>query len=676
VTNKASEPSGTLSTALAHASRLLAVNPAMAEEQSREILKVIPGQPQALLVLGVALRNKGDAAAAREILEPLAASQPKAAAAQYELGLALADLGESEAAIAALTRAVKLNAKLPGAWLALGDQLTLAGDAAAADDAYARHIKASVNDPQLLAAAAALCESRLAVAERILRDFLKIHPTDVPAIRMLAETGARLGRYDDAENLLARCLELAPSFTTARQNYATVLYRQNKTVEAIAQADLLLEQEPRNPAYRNLKAAALARIGEYTRSAEIYQKVLKDFPALPKVWMSYGHTLKTLGRQGDSIVAYQKSIKLLPSLGEAYWSLANLKTFRFATEEIAAMRKQLKRTDITDEDRFHLHFALGKALEDGALYAESFEHYAQGNKLRRAGIDYDPNETASHVRRSKALFTRDFFRAREGMGSDARDPIFIVGLPRAGSTLLEQILASHSAIEGTMELPDILSIARRLGGRKKRGDLSAYPEMLGTFTADDFKNLGEEFLERTRIHRKLGRPFFIDKTPHNFAHIGLIHLILPNAKIVDARRHPMGCCFSCFKQHFARGHHFTYDLTDLGLYYSDYVELMAHFDTVLPGRIHRVIYEQMVEDPEAEIRRLLDYCGLLFEEQCLRYYENQRAVRTASSEQVRLPIFADAVDHWRKFESWLDPLKQALGPDLAAYPAVPSLDSV
>ncbi len=672
MTDKASEPSGTLATALAHASRLLPTNPALAEAQSREILKVVPGYPQALLVLGVALRTKGDAAAARDVLEPLAASQPKVAAAHYELGLALADLGESRAAAAALSRAVKLDPNLPHAWLALGDQLTLVGDGAAADDAYARHIKASVKDPQLLLAANALCENRLAVSERLLRDFIKIHPTDVSAIRMLAETGARLGRFDDAEKLLARCLELAPSFTTARQNYATVLYRQNKTIEAIAQVDLLLKQDARNPSYRNLKAAALARIGEYAQSAELYQKVLKDFPAQPKVWMSYGHTLKTLGRQGDSIAAYQKSIELLPSLGETYWSLANLKTFRFAPEEIAATRAQLERADLTEEDRYHLHFALGKALEDDGLYAESFEHYAQGNKLRRAGIDYDANETASHVRRSKALFTREFFRARDGMGSDSRDPIFIVGLPRAGSTLLEQILASHSAIEGTMELPNIVAIARRLGGKKKKSDMSAYPEMLGNFTAGDCKNLGEEFLERTRVYRKLGRPFFIDKTPHNFAHIGLIHLILPNAKIIDARRHPMGCCFSCFKQHFARGHNFTYDLTDVGLYYSDYVGLMAHFDAVLPGRIHRVIYEQMVKNPEAEIRRLLDYCGLPFEERCLRFYETERAVRTASSEQVRLPIFADAIDHWRKYEPWLESLKQALGPVLTAYPEVPA----
>ncbi len=671
MSDKSSEPSGTLATALAHATRLLSTNPAMAEAQSREILKAVPGYPQALLLLGAALRDKGDAAGAREVLEPLANSQPKSADVQFELGLTLANLGDSQAAIKALSRAVKLNPKLPRPWLALGDQLTLAGDSKGADDAYAQHIKASVNDPQLLEAAVALCENKLAVAEKLLRDFLKIHPTDVSAIRMLAEVAARLRRYEDASKLLARCLELAPSFTAARQNYATILYRTDKLVEAIAEVDRLLQEEPRNQGYRNLKAAALARIGEYARSAEIYKGVLKDDPSRPKVWMSYGHTLRTMGRQDESIAAYWKSIELLPSLGEAYWSLANLKTLRFTPAQVAAMRAQLARNDLEEEDRFHLHFALGKALEDERQYAESFEHYTQGNALRRKDIEYDASEATNYVWRSKALFTPEFFHARANMGCKAPDPIFIVGLPRAGSTLIEQILASHSAVEGTMELPEITSMAGRLSGRKKKGDESAFPEVLGTLEENDFKSLGEEYLERTRIHRKLGRKFFIDKTPQNFSRIGFIHLILPNAKIIDARRHPLACCLSCFKQHFARGHNFSYDLTELGGYYANYVELMAHFDAVLPGRIHRVTYEHVIADPEAVVRRLLAYCGLPYEEKCLRFYETERAVRTASSEQVRRPLFTDALDHWRNYEPRLEPLKQALGPVLKAYPGVP-----
>ncbi len=671
MTDKASGTFGTLSTALAQASKLLATNPAMAETQSREILRIVPDYPQALLVLGVALRSQGNAAAARKVLEPLAASQPKAAGAQFELGLTLADLGEGKEAIAALSRSAKLDAGLPHVWLALADQLTLAGDSAAADDAYASHIKASVKDSQLLKAAAALCENKLAFAERALRGFLKLHPTDVAAIRMLAETGARLGHYEDAEKLLARCMELAPGFDAARHNYATVLYRQNKPAEALAQVGVLLKRDPRNPNYRNLRASALARLGETEQAILAYQSVLKDYPNHPKGWMSYGHTLKTAGRQQECIAAYRKSIAQLPSLGEAYWSLANLKTFRFTPAEIAAMRAQLARKDLVEEDLLHFHFALGKALEDEGRYGESFEQYEKGNALRKAALGYKADETSAHVKRCITLFTAEFFLKRESVGSPAPDPIFIVGLPRSGSTLIEQILSSHSAVEGTMELPDIMAIARRLGGKKKKKEASDYPEILAMLNPGMFGTLGEEYLQRTRIQRRLGRPFFIDKMPNNFLYVGLIHLILPKAKIIDARRHPLGCCFSCFKQHFARGQGFTYGLADIGRYYADYVRLMAHFDRMLPGRVHRILYEDLVGNPEQEVRRLLAYCGLPFEEACLRFYETARAVRTASSEQVRMPIFTEALEHWRNFEPWLEPLKEALGPVLTAYPAAP-----
>jgi cytochrome c-type biogenesis protein CcmH/NrfG len=524
----------------------------------------------------------------------------------------------------------------------------------------------------LVAAASALVENRLAEAEHGLRAFLKRNPTDAAAIRMLAETGVRLGRFDDAENLLARCLELAPSFTAARQNYANVLYRQNKPVEAIAQADRLLAADPQNPAVRNLKAAALGRTGEYHQAITLYELVLAAYPDQPKTWMSLGHALKTVGRQADAVAAYRRSLAQAPNLGEAWWSLANLKTVAFSDEDRAAMEAQARRSDLTDEDRFHLHFALGKALEDAGDYAASFEHYAAGNALRRLGITYDADDTSSHVARSRALFTPAFFAERAGAGSQAPDPIFIVGLPRAGSTLIEQILSSHSQVEGTQELPDIIALARRLGGRSKSAAESAYPDALADLSRHDLKALGEEYLERARVHRKLGRPYFIDKMPNNFAHLGLIQLILPNARVIDARRHPLGGCFSGFKQHFARGQTFTYDLTDLGRYYADYVELMAHFDAVLPGRVHRVIYEQMVADPEAQVRRLLDHCGLPFEDACLKFYENDRAVRTASSEQVRRPIFTDAIDHWRNYEPWLEPLKASLGPLIDAYPDIPA----
>jgi len=667
----ATEKTSTLEGALALTERLLGPDPSRAVEQAQEILRVVPGHPKALLLLAAARHAQGDPEAARAILEPLAKAQPKVVAIHAELGAVLGRLGETPAAIAALKHATALAPNHPNAWRELGDQLTIAGETEKAEAAYARHIKASVNNPELLAAASALIENKLAVAERILREYLIQNPTDVAAIRMLGETGSRLGRYEDAENLLARALELAPGFSEARANYAGVLYRANKPAQAVEQAEILLKREPRNPGYRNLMAASLARLGESHRSLEVYEGVLKDYPNQPKAWMSYGHTLKVVGRQDDSIAAYRKSIAQLPSLGEAWWSLANLKTFRFTDADVAAMDMALARTDIAEEDRYHLHFALGKALEDQAHYADSFAHYEQGNALRKKRVAYDEDETAEHLRRSKALFTREFFAERAGLGSDARDPIFIVGLPRSGSTLLEQILSSHSAVEGTMELPDIMSIAGRLGAKKKRGGHSAYPEKLLELEPGAFAELGKEYLARTRIQRRLDRPFFTDKMPNNFAHVGLIHLILPNARIIDARRHPLGCCFSNFKQHFARGQGFTYDLAGMGRYYRDYVALMAHFDAVLPGRVHRVIYEEMVENPEREVRALLDYCGLPFEDSCLRFYENERSVRTASSEQVRQPIYRDAVEHWQNYEPWLDPLKDALGTVLESYPAAP-----
>jgi tetratricopeptide (TPR) repeat protein len=603
VADAAAETVGTLEVALAHAARLLPHDAAAAEAQAREILKAVGEHPQALRLLGAALRRQG----------------------------------EMEAAEAA----------------------------------YLRSVKASVGDPALIAAATALSENRLAVAEQTLRAVLRERPTDVAAIRMLAETGMRLGRYDDAEKLLARCVELAPGFSAARHNYATVLYRHNKPVEAIAELDRLLAEDADNPAYLNLKAAALGRIGEYEAAIELYARVLARY-AHPKTWMSYGHALKTVGRQVEAIDAYRRSLALAPNLGEAWWSLANLKTVRFSDQDITAMTAQLGRSSLQRDDRFHLHFALGKALEDAGRWAESFDHYAQGNALRREDLAYEAEETSIHVRRSRALFTREFFAEREWQGLPAADPIFVVGLPRSGSTLVEQILASHSQVEGTQELPDIIAMARRLGGLARKSSGGVYPDMLAGLAGNELGALGREYLSRAEPHRKLGRPFFIDKMPNNWAHVGLICLILPNAKIIDARRHPLGCGFSGFKQHFARGQGFTYDLTDLGRYYADYVALMAHFDEILPGRVHRVIYEEMVADPEGQTRALLAHCGLPFEEACLRFYENDRAVRTASSEQVRRPIFTDAADHWRNYEPWLGPLKAALGPVLESYPNPPA----
>ena len=666
-TNAASGPTGSLSTALDHARRLLETRPALAVRQASEILTAVPGNRDALLILGVVQRRTGDLDRSYESLANLTRAEPRWAAAQYELGLTLAALGRTAEARRAFVHATELEPRMSDAWRALGDLSTATGDSAAADRFYARQIKSSVSNPVLIEAAGALYENRLAVAERALKDFLKRFPTDVTAIRMLAEVAARIGRYVDAETLLRRCLELAPGFHAARHNYAVILYRLGKAADAIIEIDCLLAIEPNDPNYRSLKAAALCHVGDYGTAIAIYDGFLKDYPDLPKAWMSYGHALKTTGRTQDGIAAYRRSIALAPNLGEAYWSLANLKVHRFTDADVAAMRAALARPDLGADDRLHLHFALGKALEDIGDYAGSFAEYAAGNALRRSQIEYRAEETTEHVRRSIAFFTPPLLADRAGAGCVAADPIFIVGLPRSGSTLIEQILSSHPLVEGTMELPDIGAAVRELTGRDKADGRSSYPEILGQLPRDRLRELGETYLERTRIHRKTPQPFFIDKMPRNFLHVGLIRLILPNAKIVDVRRHPLAACFSGFKQHFARGQAFSYGLEDIGLFYRDYAQLMAHFDAVMPGRVHRVFYERMVEDTEAEVRRLLDYCGLPFDDACLRFHENDRAVRTASSEQVRTPIFREGLDQWRHYEPWLDPLKAVLGDLITRY---------
>ena len=669
------EPSGTLATALEHTTRLLKSDPALAAEQAGEILKVVPEHPVARLLLGAARREAGDPLAALQVLESLVAGQPKWAAAHYEMGLTLGALNRRDDALAALRHAVALSPDMPDAWREIGDLLTVQGDSTGADAAYARHIKASTKDPRLMSAALALVENRIPQAEFLLREHLKQHPTDVAAIRMLGEVAGRLGRNEDAENLLARCLELAPSFHAARYNYALALHRQNKSAAALLQLEQLTAGEPRDSGYRNLKAVVLASIGNYQESLEIYADVLAKHPDQWKIWMSYGHALSTAGRLPEAVAAYRRCIQLAPLFGEAYYSLANLKTFRFHDAELQSMRAHLANPETPEENRAPFHFAIAKALEDDGQFGESFEHYSSGNQLRCAKVGWRAADTTAHVGRSKALFTKEFFASRVRVGATVADPIFIVGLPRAGSTLIEQILASHSCVEGTMELPNIMALATELGGKEVLPEDSAYPDVLATLSAAQCAALGDRYIEQTRIQRKSSKPFFIDKMPNNFLHIGLIHLALPNAKIIDARRHPMACCFSGFKQNFAQGQRYTYSLEDIGRFYRDYVELMAHFDAVLPGKVHRVVYETLIDDTETEVRRLLAFCQLPFEAKCLRYYENDRAVRTASAQQVRQPIYREGIDHWRNFEPWLEPLRQALGDVLGAYPDSPQYEN-
>lgn len=673
--SQAAEPTASIEVALAHASRLLASDPALAGEQAREVLRVADNHPMALLLLAASHTARGEPDAAIGILQPLVATQPGWAAAHHEYGIALGRIGRGKDAVIALRRAVALKPDLPQAWLALGNHLTAIGDMEAASEAYTRHVQHSTRDPDLMHAAAALAENRIHDAETRLRAQLKKSPTDVAAIRMLAEVAARLGRVEDAQQLLERCLQLAPGFHAARRNYAQVLHRGNEPQRALAQVEILLRDDPGNPAYRNLKAVVLCRTGDYVPAIELYEQLLAEYPAHPALLLSYGHALKTAGQRDRAIAAYRAALALDPGFGEAWWSLANLKTLRFDDDDVRTMRAQLARPDLAAEHRLHLEFALGKALEDADAHADAFAHYARGNALRRKRLSYDAARTTMRFRRARETYDRAFFERREGWGAPASDPLFVVGLPRSGSTLIEQILSSHSLVEGTMELPEVTSITRALRRDGGVGTDGTYHDVVAKLDADAMRRLGERYLERTRIQRKTTAPFFIDKMPNNFAHIGLIRAMLPNARIIDARRHPLACGFSLFKQHFARGQNFSYSLDDIGRYYRDYVELMAHFDAVMPGRIHRVIHEALVEDTEAEMRRLLDFCGLPFEAQCLRFFENARPVRTASSEQVRRPINRDGLEQWRHYEPWLDPLKQALGPVLDAYPDVPQLHS-
>jgi len=527
--------------------------------------------------------------------------------------------------------------------------------------AEAEAIRASARDPRLVAIARALIANDLPEAEAALRQHLREQPTDVAAIRMMAELAGRIGRNRDAETLLRRALELAPGFTAARANLATVLYRQNRFPEALAELDAVVAAGGGDAGNLNLRAATLGRTGDYEESRSIYAELTGTFPDHARLWMSYGHILKTIGDQAASVTAYRRAIEIEPSLGEVWWSLANLKTWRFEDADVTAMEALLANgTALAEDDRLHLHFALGKALEERGEAGRSFTHYASGNRLRRDQLAYDPAAVTAQVDSMVAALTPDFLTSRRGAGHPAPDPIFILGLPRAGSTLIEQILSSHSAIEGTMELPDIPAIAMReaqaFGGKPRD-----WPQAVAAMPAERLAQLGAEFIERTRIQRKTDRPFYIDKLPNNWAYLGLIALILPNAKIIDARRHPLDCGFSNFRQHFAKGQAFSYDLDHIGRYYADYVRAMTHYDTVMPGRVHRIIHERLLEDAETEVRRLLSWLGLPFEETCLEFHRNTRAVRTASSEQVRRPINRDGVGQWRPYSAWLAPLEVALG---------------
>ncbi len=670
-TTAESGPVGTLDAALGHAQALLMSAPAMALAQTREILRVVPGHPQAILIEGQALRVTGQFAEALGVLARLAAEQPRSAATACELGLTLLALDRPRDAMAALRRAVALKPDLAPAWAALADTLRAQGNEAEACAADVSAIQAASRDPVLLRAAAALGEAQFDSAEALLAGRLQANPRDAAALRMLGEIAWRKGDLQEAVALLNRTLAIAPGFGAARELLVRILALGPGVADAIPHARRLVADAPREAGHALLLASLLVRTGEQEEARTLYRHLVSHGGDQPRVWMNLGHVEKTLGHQADAIAAYRRAIAQNPALGEAWWSLANLKTVKLDAADIATMSTAL--ASVTDEEEAaQLHFALGKAHEDAAEAEASFAHYARGNALRRQQVEYDGAEVTRAVADHAALFTAPFLAAHAAQGCPARDPIFVVGLPRSGSTLVEQILSSHSQIEGTMELPDLMMLADRLQARIDSGEFASLGAVLASLAPADLARLGEEYIERTRVHRKTDKPLFIDKMPNNWQHVGLIRLILPNATIIDARRHPMGCCFSGWKQHFARGQVFTYDLAEIGHYYRDYVAQMAAFDRQAPGAVHRVIYERMVADTEGEVRRLLAHVGVPFEDACLNFWQNRRAVRTASSEQVRQPIFTDGVDHWKLFEPWLGPLRDALGDVATAYPDVPA----
>jgi len=514
---------------------------------------------------------------------------------------------------------------------------------------------------ELVQATEALLSGDLAGAESLCRNYLRREPRDAGAIRLLADIGIRCGRLDEAETLLAYCIELSPTFHLARFSYAELLLNKLRFAEALDEIDIALAAEPGQPSYLLLKGSILARSARIDEGLALFDAVLERYPQEARIHLNRGRALQTAGRHTDAVAAIRTALKLDPHLAEAWWSLSDMKTVRFGDDDIAEMQAQLNTSDSSDESRIWLNFALAKALEDTADYAGSFRHYAAGNAAKRRTVRWDAEQHHADIERVTSVFDATFFASRRGWGNHSQAPIFIVGLPRAGSTLLEQILASHSRVEGTMELPDIMAIARRLADSTSSSGRAAYPGTLRSLTAAEFAALGDEYLKRTAVHRS-GRPCFIDKMPNNFIHVGLIHLMLPEAKILDARRHSMACCFSVFKQLFAHGQAFCYDLVEIGRYYRDYLRLMAHWDEVLPGRVLHVDYEAVVADTENQVRRVLEFCGLEFEPDCVEFHRNQRVVRTASSEQVRQPIYQAAVDQWRHYAPHLDPLRKGLGP--------------
>ncbi len=631
---------------------------AAGRDRALDVLASAPDDIEALYIAAVAHRYCKEYAKADAVLSRLHTASPEFGRAWQEDGHLARDQGKNDIAIAAYGRAVKFNPALEASWRAQSELLAAAGYTAEAEAAAAQSQRLRALPRELVAVTHHLHEGRVLHAEQICRAFLLKHPRNVEGMRLLAQIGIKLGILDDAEFLLESAVTFEPDNVQLRLDYIDALRRRQKFEQAREQAEALYNRDPDSPLFQSHLAVESMQTGDYERAFTLFDAVLEKLPEDPATLTSRGHALKTTGQTGDAVASYRAAFAAKPDHGDAWYALANLKTYRFTDDEIAAMRAQLERPDLAFMDKVHLSFALGKAYEDREEYADSFAHYEQGNALKRAQTRYSADQMSAELARQKVHCTPELFAKHEGAGHPAPDPIFILGLPRAGSTLLEQILASHSQVDGTLELPNILSLAHRLRGRK--AGQSRYPEILHELAPERLAQFGEDFIENTRVHRQ-GAPFFIDKMPNNFRHIGLIHLILPNATIIDARRDPMDCCFSGFKQLFAEGQEFTYGLTELGRYYADYVDLMAHWDTVLPGKVLRVQHEDVLDDLEGQVRQMLDHCGLPFEQACVDFHKTDRAVRTASSEQVRQPINRAGQGAWKPFEPWLGDLKAALG---------------
>src|SRR5579859_3374441 len=569
-------------------------------------------------------------------------------------------------AIAALLRAVQINHALPSSWNLLEGLYRMTGDDANAATA-ASHVTALKHQaPEVVRATSLLADGELAQAEQVIRPYLLRVGNDVEGMRLLARIGIAREVLDDADILLDAVLKIAPDYHAARFDHANVLFERHLYKRACEEMETLLTIDPGHLDYRALYASASVGLGEHDRAIDLYRALLREVPGAADLQLSLAHSLKTQGRQGEAIDAYHAAVAARPDFGDAYWSLANLKTYQFTDQEIDRMGAEEAAPSTPLVDRYHLCFALGKAFEDRGDHAASWQYYAKGNALKRSDSRYRPEIIETNTRQQIEVCTRDLLDAHAGVGDPSSDPIFIVGLPRAGSTLLEQILASHSQVDGTQELADIPRIVLDLQGREPDLDDPRYPGVLTDMSPEDFRRLGEKYLRDTRSYRG-NAPRFIDKMPNNFRHLGLIHLMFPNAKIIDARREPMACCFSNLKQLFASGQEFTYSMEDIARYYRTYLELMEHWDAVLPGRVLRVHHEDVVEDLEGSVRRLLDFCGLPFEASCLEFHKTERSVRTASSEQVRRPIFRDGMDQWTKYAAYLDPLKARLGDALERY---------